>query len=240
MEHPRWLIRIVATSIYVRGIVATSAGVGESPPKIVATSVYPAYGSPCTGLTSEASSLNTGMMHFQRFVHMCEGAKEPESPSAKELDDATLHCVNFQVRRITRLLGQFYDAQLRPSGIKATQFTVLSVIKAYQPISQSDLAAHLVMDVSTLTRDLRILKGKGLVSIVEGDNGTNTVRLSKTGENKLNEAKSHWQKAQDYMLDSVDTSTLEAIENLLKAEPMAKVETDAGETKPRPGGHKQA
>jgi DNA-binding MarR family transcriptional regulator len=109
---------------------------------------------------------------------------------AKKCDDATLTaaqgCINFQFRKTARSLSHFYDAALRPAGIRSTQFTMLVVIGAAQPVSMSDLANHLVMDRSTLTRNFGLLEQRGLVSTKVGkDRRSRLVTLTRKGRSAL-------------------------------------------------------
>ena len=79
------------------------------------------------------------------------------------------HCTCFNVRRASRAVTQFYDDIMAPSGIKATQFTMLGAVALMGPASVTRLAAHLALDRTTLTRNLKVLADQGLVSIAAGD-----------------------------------------------------------------------
>ena len=43
------------------------------------------------------------------------------------------HCTCFNVRRASRAVTQFYDDIMAPSGIKATQFTMLGAVALMGP-----------------------------------------------------------------------------------------------------------
>ena len=73
-------------------------------------------------------------------------------------------------------MSRYYDSVLKPSGLRATQFTVLSVVLHKAPVSINQLAIVLVMDRSTLARDLQPLERQGFVSI-SSDESDNRVRL---------------------------------------------------------------
>ena len=67
------------------------------------------------------------------------------------------HCTCFNVRRASRAVTQFYDDIMAPSGIKATQFTMLGAVALMGPASVTRLAEHLALDRTTLTRNLKVL-----------------------------------------------------------------------------------
>lgn len=58
-------------------------------------------------------------------------------------------------------MGQFYDEILRPAGIRGTQYSLLVAIKLNGPVLVTKLAEDVMMDRTTLTRNLEILGNKG-------------------------------------------------------------------------------
>ncbi len=60
----------------------------------------------------------------------------------------------------TRSVTQFYDNALRPSGLRSTQFNILSVIAAAGPATVTQLTKLLAMDQTTVTRSLALLNTK--------------------------------------------------------------------------------
>lgn len=72
-----------------------------------------------------------------------------------------LPCMCASFRRAARSLTQLYDDALRPLGLRATQFTVLQVLALSGEISQGELGRRLVLDSTTLTRTLRLLRAQG-------------------------------------------------------------------------------
>src|SRR5260370_12903597 len=70
-------------------------------------------------------------------------------------------CVCAALRRADRTITQIYDAILAPSGLHITQFTLLATLAEASPISINRLANLMVMDRTTLTRDLCLLSKQG-------------------------------------------------------------------------------
>lgn len=112
------------------------------------------------------------------------------------------NCACFNIRKSARVLTQHYDAALQPIELRATQFTILAVLSVYSGITVTDLADCLMMDRTTLTRNLRPLENQGLVNTRPGDDKrTRLIELSKKGKNKLEKAIPLWKKAQKQVTD---------------------------------------
>src|SRR6476646_923562 len=74
-------------------------------------------------------------------------------------------CAAFNFRRTARAVTRLYDLGLEPSGIRATQFAILTAVAKYQPIAMSRIGEILVLDQTTLTRSLKLLQKQGLLDI---------------------------------------------------------------------------
>ena len=106
-------------------------------------------------------------------------------------------CACATIRRTDRVLTQFYDEILAPSGLYITQFTTLATIAEAAPVTIIRLAKILVMDRTTLTRNLELLTKQHLVRIEEGqDRRMRLVFLTQEGEQALRRAWPLWQEAQ--------------------------------------------
>ena len=78
---------------------------------------------------------------------------------------------------------QFYDAALRPSGLRITQFTLLQALTLASGISQKQLGELLQIDSTTLTRTLAPLRKKGWLRSATGTD-RRELRLSLTCRGK--------------------------------------------------------
>jgi DNA-binding MarR family transcriptional regulator len=106
-------------------------------------------------------------------------------------------CACATIRRTDRVLTQFYDEILAPSGLYVTQFTTLATLAEAAPVTINRLAKILVMDRTTLTRNLELLTKQHLVRIEEGqDRRMRLVFLTHEGEQALRRAWPLWQEAQ--------------------------------------------
>lgn len=115
--------------------------------------------------------------------------------SASILDD--MRCTGAALRRATRRLSQFYDDALRPAGLKLTQYSVLSTLAHAEDPSITDLADRLMMDRTTLTRNLRPLQKAGWVRLGRGgDARSRAVELTAEGKQMLERAAPVWREAE--------------------------------------------
>ncbi len=107
-------------------------------------------------------------------------------------------CNCLALRQATRHVTQFYDQFLAPAGLRATQFSILARLQRLGPMTISALAADLVMDRTTLGRNLQPLEREGLVAVVKGraDRRSREIRLTGTGDERLRTAIEGWVKAQ--------------------------------------------
>ena len=108
-----------------------------------------------------------------------------------------LPCACANLRRADRVVTQFYDAVLRPSGLRVTQFTLLQALHHAPEISQKRLAELLAIDSTTLTRTLALLRRKGwLHSEAGADRRELRLSLTAMGKREYERALPYWQSAQ--------------------------------------------
>jgi DNA-binding MarR family transcriptional regulator len=107
-------------------------------------------------------------------------------------------CNCLAVRQAARYITQFYDRYLAVAGLRTTQYGVLSRLKRQGPMSINTLAAELVVDRTTLGRNIRPLERDGLIAIESDptDGRTKIVRLTKAGDARYQRAQKRWAEAQ--------------------------------------------
>ena len=113
-------------------------------------------------------------------------------------------CTCFNLRKATRVVTQLFDDKLRSSGIRATQFAILSVLSGKQPSAVNELAQALVMDRTTLARNLKPLEKAGLIQSKPGnDRRTRLIELTAHGQATLNRSFSLWEQAQTEVIEKL-------------------------------------
>jgi DNA-binding MarR family transcriptional regulator len=107
-------------------------------------------------------------------------------------------CAGFNLRRASRAVSQHFDHALAPVGLRTTQFTLLGALAIGSPVGINQLSQALVMDRTTLTRNLRLLRDAGLVRAARSRAGRMVrYELTETGRDMLARAIPHWREAQD-------------------------------------------
>src|SRR5512146_857175 len=108
-----------------------------------------------------------------------------------------LPCQCASLRRAARALTQLYDQALRPTGLRATQFTVLQALELAGEVTQGELGEILAMDSTTLTRTLAIMVRRGWIAVRPGeDRRERRLRLSPAGQHQLKRGLEQWEKVQ--------------------------------------------
>jgi DNA-binding MarR family transcriptional regulator len=107
-------------------------------------------------------------------------------------------CTNLKLRQLMRRVAVHYDAEVGKTGLKGTQYSLLSYVLKLGPVRPGDLAAEMRVSPSTLTRNLRPLVDAGLVEISPGaDAHSRLVSVTPLGREKRQEAQRRWRVAQE-------------------------------------------
>ncbi len=141
-----------------------------------------------------------------------------QSASAMENHLFPIECSCARLRRTTRAITQAYDRALKPAGVRVTQYSVLANLDGRDAISVGDLADRLVMDRTTLTRNLRPMAEAGWIAIAGGsDRRSREVRITATGRARLKEARPLWRAAERALREALGPSDVAALHRLLDA-----------------------
>ena len=90
-----------------------------------------------------------------------------------------------------------YEEEMRETGLRGTQFTLLQALEQAGPITQGILGEVLGLDSTTLTRSMRSLVDLGLVRSVRGEDRRERIfSLTTAGEKKMKTAAPSWRRAQ--------------------------------------------
>jgi DNA-binding MarR family transcriptional regulator len=107
-------------------------------------------------------------------------------------------CTNLKVRQLMRRVAQHFDAEVGKSGLKGTQYSLLSHVTKLGPIRPVDLAAMMKVDASTLSRNLKPLVAAGWLTLEAGADGrSRLVQATDAGREKRHEAQRRWRVAQE-------------------------------------------
>jgi DNA-binding MarR family transcriptional regulator len=107
-------------------------------------------------------------------------------------------CNCLAVRQAARHVSQFYDHCLAPARLRTTQFSILARLKRLGPMTINALAREMVMDRTTLGRNIQPLQREGLIAALTGsaDRRSKELHLTAAGAARLATAVKGWAKAQ--------------------------------------------
>ncbi len=125
-------------------------------------------------------------------------------------------CTNFRLRRLLRQVARHYDAEVAKSGLKTTQYSLLSHVLHLGPLRPSDLAQAMGIDASTLTRSMKPLVASGWLAQGDGaDARSQLISITDAGRKKRTEAQRHWRKAQEKLNDLLGVERVVALHALV-------------------------
>ena len=127
------------------------------------------------------------------------------------------NCLAF--RQAARHVSQFYDRFLAPTGLRTTQFSILAKLRRHGPLTINALAEDMVMDRTTLGRNIQPLERDGLIRIepAPSDRRAKELHLTKAGEKRLQAGLEAWAKAQARFEASFGTKRAAELRVLLRA-----------------------
>jgi len=128
-----------------------------------------------------------------------------------------LPCACANLRRAAHIAAQMYDEELRPSGLRGNQFTLLQALNIAPSISQKQLGQLLGLDSTTLSRTLSHLRRKGWVQSKPGsDRRELKLFLTASGQREFQRALPLWESAQKRLRHALGSHWNEAIDAALR------------------------
>lgn len=150
------------------------------------------------------------------------------SDRAKQMSQT---CPGMLVRQASRFLTSIFDEAFRPLGIQASQGYLLVTIATFgeSGASFTAIADALLMDQTTLTRNIRPLEKKGLVRVARSptDARSRIVFLSQAGERMLGRMATVWEPAIGRLRDIFGPARVKGLQREL-AEFVAEVSRKRG------------
>jgi DNA-binding MarR family transcriptional regulator len=109
-------------------------------------------------------------------------------------------CFCLASRQAARKITRLYDSYMQKSGIRVTQFTILSqlMLRGEMPIGK--LATILGMERTTLTRNLTLLEQRKWISIKAGDDPrSRLISITAQGRSTVRRGFPYWSDAQAHV-----------------------------------------
>ena len=128
-------------------------------------------------------------------------------------------CNCHSVRAAARHITQAYDQFLAPAGLRTNQFSILAKLKRSGPLTINALAEEMVMDRTTLGRNVLPLERDGLIRIAPAasDRRAKELHLTKAGEQRLQAARKGWAAAQARFESAYGAKRAAELRGLLRA-----------------------
>src|SRR5260370_15910874 len=77
-------------------------------------------------------------------------------------------CLGMRVARLHRVVARLYEQALQTAGLTQPQMEVLAcLISAAGPVRPAALAARLMLERSTISRNLALMRNRGSVTVTE-------------------------------------------------------------------------
>jgi DNA-binding MarR family transcriptional regulator len=134
-----------------------------------------------------------------------------------EIAEATSStCLSSRVRQLSRIITRVYDDALRPLGITASQFTLLTQLAHQDGITAVEIGQTLDIEKSTLSRNLKRLLALGHLTMdpPAGRRGRG-LHLTPKGSAIIHQAYPIWRDAQNKSVRVMGPDTREMLDTLL-------------------------
>jgi len=133
-------------------------------------------------------------MHHMKAIYAPD---EPALTSAMQAQAMVEVCLCHHVRRSARAITRLFDEALKPAGLKASQFNILAAVAAREVTSAAEISKILLVDRTTLSRNLKPLRDAGYIT-TEGGAGRRPDVLSLTSSGRVifSKAAALWRQAQ--------------------------------------------
>ncbi len=118
--------------------------------------------------------------------------------------ESCAECTCFNLRKASRVITQLFDRAMKNGGLRSTQFSILAVLSAFGAETITKLSEILVMDRTTLTRNLKPMESAGLIKITQGsDLRSKAVSLTKKGNQTFARTFPHWKETQGMIIEKL-------------------------------------
>jgi DNA-binding MarR family transcriptional regulator len=127
-------------------------------------------------------------------------------------------CIAFRVRALNRVITNLYDAALLPFGVTVNQATMLIMLSIVGEAGPGRIGQVLIMEKSTLSRNLDRMKKQGWIEAAGVDGGKEQI-VSVTAKGRKLLAAFHpaWEKAQKQAAELLGEKGVSAVHTLHKA-----------------------
>ena len=126
-------------------------------------------------------------------------AKAPQKSEAiaSLVTEVAEHCLMTRTRRISRVVTNLFDQELRPHRLSSSQFSLLVLIARMNGASRAEIGRANHQERSTSTRNLQLVLDQGWAEEIMPEKGrSRPIMISKAGRELLIQAMPAWRAAQ--------------------------------------------
>jgi DNA-binding MarR family transcriptional regulator len=138
-------------------------------------------------------------------------------------ENTSATCLSTRIRQLNRIITRVYDDAMRPLGITASQFTLLTQLAQQDGITAVEIGHSLDIEKSTLSRNLKRLLQDGLLTMdpPAGRRGRG-LHLTPKGEMVIQHGFPVWREAQTRTIRILGPESRSILDGLLnQAEKLA-------------------
>ncbi|HEX9113062.1 MAG TPA: MarR family winged helix-turn-helix transcriptional regulator [Nitrospirota bacterium] len=138
-----------------------------------------------------------------------------EKEAEKLAKAVAAECIGVRVRILNRVITNIFDHALQPLDLKLTQGNILVMLSLYGGASPGDIGKVLLMEKSTVSRNLERMRKKGWIDVASRDDGqAQVVSVTAKGRELLKAAHVAWKKAQKEATQLLGEEGVSAVHNL--------------------------
>lgn len=127
-------------------------------------------------------------------------------------------CINAKLRKLHRLLNTAYQSKINPFGLRGSMLSILFIIGKKKGVNQKNIADALVLDQSTMSRDLKKLIKKGWVTKSRGADSRNAqLELTDAGYQLLEEVTPVWENLHQKVETILGSYNIQQIDQIIGA-----------------------
>lgn len=127
-------------------------------------------------------------------------------------------CTNLKLRQLMRRVAAVYDEEVGKSGLRGTQYSLLSHVVKMGPVRAVDLAQAMKLSSSTLSRNLQPLVVAGWVQVRPGEDArSRLISATEAGLNKRAQAQRLWRVAQERVNTLLGPAQVVALHTMVDA-----------------------
>jgi DNA-binding MarR family transcriptional regulator len=145
-------------------------------------------------------------------------SQHPEHPPRRVAPSSSRRCHCSALREAARYVTLLYDRHLAAAGLRSTQFSILTRLKELGPTSINALAQALVMDRTTVGRNILPLQRRRLIVVKRGDSDARRkeLHLTTAGLARLEAGFDGWATAQAQFEGTLGQERASQLRDLLR------------------------